>query len=166
MAVKTNTLYGVIAILIAVLIVTSSTTAYYYFQYGQQSSLKAKYVGELGRLNVKYYTNILVDYGNGTMRWYNNTSVQPGWNLYITMQVLTNGDMNATYYPSYGEHFVTGLNGVQGTSSQSWWLWSYNSTTSWQSAQTGADQIQVVNGSIFAWTFCGSTSSGNPICTP
>ena len=166
MVVQTKTLYGIIAILVAVLVITSSLTAYYYFEYSKQTSINEEYAGQLNLLNVKYVSNILVDYGNGTSDWYNNTAIQPGWNLYITMQVITNGQIDATYYPSLGEHFVTGLNGVQQTSSVSWWLWTYNSSASWQPAQSGADQIQVLNNSIYAWTFCGSTSSGNPVCTP
>ncbi|MDG6999730.1 MAG: DUF4430 domain-containing protein [Nitrososphaerota archaeon] len=166
MAAQAKTLYGIIAVLIAVLIITSSFAAYYYFEYSSQASLDKEYANKLKLLHENYISHVLIDYGNGTMDWYNNTLIQPGWNLYVAMQVITDGQINATYYPSLGEHYVTGLNGVQQTSSLSWWLWTYNSSALWQSAQTGADQIQVQNGSIFAWTFCGSTSSGNPVCIP
>ncbi len=115
-----------------------------------------------------YAADVLIDFGNGTSHWYNNTQVQPGWNLYTTTVVLTNGSLQSTYYPNVGggEHFVTGMDGVANTNSEYWFVWTYNRTASWQTAQVGADDLPVFNGSVFAWTFCGSTPSFAPTCKP
>jgi Flp pilus assembly protein TadG len=104
-----------------------------------------------------YSADVLFNFGNGTRRWYNNTQIQPGWNLYTATVVITRGNMQATWYPSFGEHFMNSIGGVSGTSTNYWIIWSYNSTASWQKASLGADDLPVYNGSVFAWTFCGQT---------
>ncbi len=113
-----------------------------------------------------YTANILFDFGNGTRHWYNSTEIQPGWNMYIATVVLTNGNLQAQWYPQYQEHFVSGIGGVSNSKTMFWFLWTYNKTASWQTAQVGADNLPVYNGSVFAWTFCGETSSYAPTCKP
>ena len=113
-----------------------------------------------------YTADILLDFGNGTMKWFNGTSVQPGWNLYTETVVLTAGNMQATWYPEYQEHLVSGIDGVSSTATHAWFLWTYNGTASWQTAQVGADELTVYNGSIFAWTYCAESASYAPECTP
>lgn len=104
-----------------------------------------------------YSADILLDFGNGTMHWYNGTQVQPGWNLYTATVVLTAGDMQATWYPSFGEHLVNAIDGVSGNANTYWIAWTYNSTASWQQASVGADLLPVYDGSVFAWVYCGQT---------
>ena len=132
---QTKTLYGVIAVLIAMLIIVSSVGGLYYVKYSQVSSDNSIYLRQLNQLNVKYDADILIDYGNGTYTWYNDTSVQPGSNLYTTTVLVTNGYVNATCC-EFGSHFVTGIDGVQNSNSESWWLWTYNETASWQVARS------------------------------
>ena len=156
MTLQTKTLYGIIALLIAILVVVSGVAALYYYQYSQAETANQTYVQQLKQLNVKYLSNILFDYGNGTQTWYNNTKVDPGWNLYVTTQLITNGNMNATYYPQYSSHFVTSIYNVANTKTEYWLIWTYNATASWQMAQVGPDQLQMYNESVYAWTYCGS----------
>jgi hypothetical protein len=104
-----------------------------------------------------YSADILFNFGNGTRLWYNGSQVQPGWSLYTETVVLTGGNMQATWYPTFGEHLVKSIDGVSGTSTNYWLIWSYNSTASWQKASLGADLLPVYNGSVYAWTFCGKT---------
>ncbi|HUI00056.1 MAG TPA: hypothetical protein VLU99_00865 [Nitrososphaerales archaeon] len=103
-----------------------------------------------------YTTDVLFNFGNGTRRWFNNTQVQPGWNLYTATVVVTGGDMQTVWYPSFGEHLVDSMFGVAGTETNYWLVWTHNSTA-WQQASVGADELPVTNGSVFAWTYCGST---------
>ena len=112
-----------------------------------------------------YGVHMLVDYGNGTRHWYNDSSSQPGWNAYVLTLVLFDGNVQATWYPQFGEHFVTGVNGVTGTESESWFVWEHGSQ-GWSASPTGADGIHIHNGTVFAWTLCGYDASFNPACTP
>jgi hypothetical protein len=118
-----------------------------------------------GRKAPVFAVHMLVDFSNGTRRWSNDTSVQPGWNGYVVSLVLLKGNIQGNWYPQYGEHFVTGVDGVSQTTSTSWFVW-YFSGGKWSSSPTGADQIQVNNGTTIAWTLCGYDSDFNPTCYP
>lgn len=118
-----------------------------------------------GHRALVYNVRMLVSYGNGTEHWYNDSTAQPGWNAYVTTLVLLDGNLQATWYPQYGEHFVTGINDVNQTASQSWFIWSFGDGK-WSPLATGSDQLQVVNGTVIAWTLCGYDSNFNPTCTP
>lgn len=111
-----------------------------------------------------YQVHMLVDYGNGTKTWYNDTRVQPGWNGYIVTLVLLNGSVDALWYPQYGEHLVTGIGGVNDTQSETWFVITYSRAASWQAAQVGVDDIPMGNGTVFAWAFCAENSSYGPAC--
>ncbi len=137
------------------------------------SELWAQYLALKPAEQAVYAPHILIDFGNGTEQWYNTTQVQPGWNLYVATVLIAKGNLQAQWYPAGsfgpgtpGEHFVTGIDGVSNTATTYWWIWTYNGTASWQVANAGADLYQVYNGSLFAWTYCGSTTTGEPTCSP
>lgn len=120
-----------------------------------------------------YSGDVLISFGNGTQHWYNGTQWQPGWNFYVATVLITNGNLQAQWYPpgtfgvgTPGEHFVKGIDGISNSGTQYWWLWTYNDTASWQVAPVGPDLLPVYNGSVFAWTYCGATSSFAPVCSP
>ena len=156
---QTRSFYGILAVLVALLIIVTSIAGLYYYQYSQAEAQNSTYVSQLKQLNVKYDSNIFVDYGNGTSHWYNVTNVQPGSNLYVETEIIANGQVNATYYPEYESHLVTAINNVGNTNSLYWLLWTYNKTASWQMASTGPDLLPVTNNSIFAWSYCGANCS-------
>jgi hypothetical protein len=112
------------------------------------------------------HDSVYFDFGNGTREWYNGTAINAGWNLYIETVVLLKGQVIGTWYPSYGEHFITGLGGVSNSASEYWFLWTYSNTTSWQVAQVGADDILATSGSVYAWTYCGAAANFSPTCSP
>jgi len=118
-----------------------------------------------GRRVLVYGVHVFVDFGNATRRWYNDTRIQPGWNGYVATLVLLGGDVQAVWYPQYGEHLVTGLGGVSQASATSWFFWEF-SGGGWSLAPTGADGLQMDNGTTVAWTLCGYDSNFNPTCTP
>lgn len=132
----------------------------------QLSQLWSRYLSLKPASSSVYAADILIDFGNGTRHWYNNTQVQPGWNMYTETVVLSSGNLQAQWYPQYQEHFVSGIDGVSNSPTMDWFLWTYNRTASWQTAQVGADDLPVYNGSVFAWTYCGETTSYAPECSP
>jgi len=118
-----------------------------------------------GRKALVYDVDLLVDFGNGSLKWFNDSAAQPGWNGYLTTLVLLKGDVQAGWYPQYGEHFVTGLDGVSQTSSNYWGVWQFEGGK-WSYLQTGADLLDVRNGTTMAWALCGLDASYYPTCTP
>ena len=144
--------------LVALVIVSGFAAVYYYSRYNQAESQNETYLQQLKALDVSYDSHILIDFGNGTNVWYNDTHFQPGLNLYVATQVITGGQVNATYYPSYSEHFVTAIYNVANSGNNYWGIWTYNSTASWQMANVGADDLQIYNGSVYAWFYGPNTS--------
>ncbi len=154
------------SLLVRAIAVVNTSQPIYKQASSELSQLWSSYLKLKPASSLLYTTNILFDFGNGTRHWYNSTAVQPGWNTYIATVVLTNGNLQAQWYPQYQEHFVSGIEGVSNSKTMFWFLWTYNKTASWQVAQVGADSLPVYNGSIFAWTFCGATPSYAPTCRP
>ena len=156
----------IIVVLVAALLVSSTFAGYYLLKYQQAQDQSGLYLNELksATSSAPIATNMLLDFGNGTRVWYNGTVVQPGWNVYLVTVVVTHGNLNSTWYPSYGEHLVSAIYGVENNQNESWFLWSYNSTASWQVAQEGADQLPASSGSVYAWAYCGLTPSYDPTC--
>jgi len=117
-----------------------------------------------GRKALVYSVHLLLDFGNGTRRWYNDTSIQPGWNGYVATLILLRGNVQAVWYPQYGEHYVTGVDGAPQAPSTSWFFWSFEGN--WTLASTGADGLRVNNGTSIAWTLCGYDVNYDPTCSP
>jgi hypothetical protein len=170
--VEKRTLQGIMVVLIAALVVTSMLAAFYLLQYQQEAAAASSEAAEVKYLDSRFgalmTSSLLVNFGNGTVRWYNGTRIQPGWNLYTETLAATNGRVNATCC-AYGSHFVTGIDGVQSVKGgpKSWIAWTFNGTSSWQEANLGADELPVTNGSEFAWTFCAyNPVTYAPECSP
>jgi hypothetical protein len=155
-----------IALLAGTIAVINTSMPIYQQASSQLSQLWARYLALKPVTSSLYAADVMFDYGNGTRVWHNATQVQPGWNMYTETVLLTGGDMQATWYPSFGEHFITSIGGVADTPTSSWFLWTYNRTASWQVAAVGADDLPVYDGSVFAWTFCAETASSTPECSP
>jgi hypothetical protein len=99
--------------------------------------------------------NLLVNYGNGTLTWYNNTSVPSNSNFYNVTTLVTNGNIGAAFFASFGSHFVYSINGAGCPASnifcdQAWGFWLLNGVC-WGEAQVGIDQILVSQEAIVAW---------------
>lgn len=154
------------SLLVNTLAVVNTSLPIYQQASSELSQLWNQYLSLKPASSSLYTADILINFGNGTQHWYNNTKVQPGWNMYTETVVLSHGDLQAQWYPQYQEHFISGIDGVSNSNSTYWFLWTYNSTASWQVAQVGADELPIYNGSVFAWTYCGETSSYAPTCTP
>lgn len=156
------------SLLVGTIAVVNTSLPIYQQASVELSQLWSQYLSLKPASNSLYAVDILVDFGNGTLHWYNNTEVQPGWNMYTATVVLSHGDLQAQLYHfvSGSEHFVSGIDGVSNSKTMFWSLWTYNETASWQTAQVGADDLLVYNGSVFAWTYCGETAFYVPTCSP
>jgi hypothetical protein len=154
-----------LSLLVGTISVVNTSLPIYRQASAELSQLWGQYLDLKPAPSSLYAADVMLDFGNGTRVWYNETAVQPGWNMFTETVVLTAGDLQAQWYPEYQEHLVWGIDGVSDSQTMSWFLWSYNGTA-WQLAPSGADQLQVYNGSTTAWTFCGETPSYSPECTP
>ena len=154
------------ALLVGTIAVTNTSLPIYQQASAELSQLWSRYLTFTPASSSLYTADILFDFGNGTRVWYNDTRVQPGWNMYTETVVLSHGDLQAQWYPVYQEHLLSAIDGVSDSQAMGWFLWTYNATASWQLPLVGADDIPVYNGSVIAWTYCGETASFAPECTP
>lgn len=109
-------------------------------------------------------TNTLINYGNGTMQWYNETAIPSSWNAYTLTMYLAKCNVQAKFYgPPLNEHLVTGINGVSNHGSFSWSIWVFcQHTNAWAYSQVGVDLIALTNGQTLGWAYGASSSSNNP----
>ena len=106
--------------------------------------------------------NLLVNYGNGTLTWYNGTTVPATSNFFNVTEQVLNGNVGAVFFPSFGSHFVYSINGVGCPASnifcdQAWAFWTLDGIC-WDLPFVGVDQISVSQTTTVAW-FLNSVES-------
>jgi hypothetical protein len=98
--------------------------------------------------------SVAIDYGNGTVAWYNKTIVPAGYNLLELTQEIAIVKYN--YYPSMepGHVLVDSINDKAGTSVSSW-LWYYwnNADKGWAWGLVGCDAWLLKDGDIYKWSY-------------
>ena len=107
---------------------------------------------------IEVYT--LINFGNGTLKWFNNSNVPIGSNFYNLTLYLTHGTLESTYYPDLQEHLITGIDGVRASGSFYWGLWQFCAADqAWLYSNIGADGIHLSNEQVLSWFY---ESNDNP----
>ena len=109
--------------------------------------------------------SMLIDYGNGTLVWFNRTVVPSTWNFYNVTVLDTNGELASLFFASFGSHFVYQIHGIGCPTSNpfcdsSWGLWVLQGSC-WTLATSGVDQIQVSHDATVGWYLVPASSLGN-----
>ena len=91
--------------------------------------------------------DIMIDYGNGTVQWYNDTRIQTSASV-LDATVLA---CDVEYQTSDFGSFVTTVNGVEQDASH-FWIWSFYDD-GWEVGMVGADQYNIHDGDIIGWTY-------------
>jgi hypothetical protein len=156
-------------LLVAVIVVTSEVEVYYYYQsiYLRRSSEGQSGRGSSGsgnRSGTGPVTNpnfisvsTLINYGNGTSTWYNETNVPASSNFYNLTVSIAYGNVVAQYYPTLNAHYIISINGVSNNNDGihcdvCWTLWVYcKGDRAWSVSLLGADLITLKNGDVLAW---------------
>ena len=131
--------------LLCTTIAAGAMAVYYNFQL---NTLRGDYDAVLGELeDFTILVDIMVDFGDDSVEWYNDTRVQIGSNV-LDAAVLA---CDAEYQTSEFGAFVTSIGGVA-MDSESFWLWSMYED-GWEVGMIGADQQVIHDGDIIGWTF-------------
>ena len=135
------------ALLLCTTIVASASALYLN---NRVNALETEYERTLRELEEFTATvDIKIDYGNGTVAWFNGTRIVTGESLLNATRYIA--EIDYTMY-DFGV-FVNTLNGVGGDADK-YWLWSYYDE-GWQSGSVGADQWRLHDGDAVAWTYTG-----------
>jgi hypothetical protein len=100
---------------------------------------------EIDQFNIA--VNILIDYGNGTSQWFNETEVQLGSTLFNATDSIA--DVEYTLF-ELGV-FVDSINGV-GKDQGGWWIWYYYEDD-WEYGPVGSNQWILKDGETLFWKY-------------
>jgi hypothetical protein len=105
---------------------------------------------ELKKYEPYMFISVLLDYGNGTSEWYNNTLVSRGANiLNATFSIA-----QVQYYMGQWGAFVSSINGVGGDDNTFWIYNVWNSTSlSWEMGLVASNAHILREGELFAWAY-------------
>jgi hypothetical protein len=137
----------------AALLCTTILGGYFALDYqGKLSNLQADYdalkdsvasiQGSLEELTTVF--DLMIDYGNDTVVWYNSTRVPLGTNLLNATKRLVPVDLMGNY--------VTRINGVGGDGSGFFWLWhKYDGI--WTFSFAAAHEYTLKDGDVVKWEY-------------
>ena len=135
-------------LLLCTTIVGGYLTLYYYTQ---AQYYKSNYEGLSRELvGVTMLVNTKLDYGNGTVKWFNSTRVP----LNATLLTVSKININIKYSVSDLGAFITSINGISGDAHH-YWAWSYYDQTqrNWVLGPVGSDKWVLHDGDSVAWTY-------------
>lgn len=134
------------AALLCVVIALSYVTLH---QYNRAEMYKREYESILEELEGLTITvNLLIDYGNGTAVWFNETLVPLGANLLMATEFIASVEYTVGEYGA----FVTAINGVGGD--PNWfWLWYHLRDGGWELGPVACDAWTLHDGDVVAWRY-------------
>jgi hypothetical protein len=132
--------------LITAIVLGASLAGYYYMKYQEAMRLLREYE------KVTIRVNICLNYGNGTVKWYNNTLVPLGYDLLSATKLIAM--VNSTYWESYQSYSVDAINGVWNNQTHYWmWLKWNTETNEWEYPLVSADQHLLSKGETVMWRY-------------
>jgi len=134
--------------LLCALLASFYLSLYYYTESAKYQDLYRDALKELAEHTI--FVNILIDYGNGTKAWYNNTRVPTGANLFNATKMIAKIE-----YQRYDWGIlITAINGVTGDQSHGW-LWNiWDSTKAqWEFGPVGADAFTLKERDTVSWVY-------------
>ncbi|MBS7606307.1 DUF4430 domain-containing protein [Candidatus Bathyarchaeota archaeon] len=134
--------------LVCLLIISIYVAAYYYNESERYKRLYERAAEDLKRLLMP--VNILIDYGNGTAKWYNGTLVQRESTLFEAIRRVA----KVEYITGQYGVFVTHINGVGGDPNRYWIWYLWNPTTKeWTWGPVACDAYVLHEEEIVAWRY-------------
>jgi hypothetical protein len=132
------------------LIISGFAAAYYYNELSRYRSLYDQAVEELRQLKTHMLVNVLIDYGNGTREWHNETRVLIGATLFNVTEQIADIDYTVGQFGV----FITAINGKGGDPGYYWLWYVWNSTSSkWEMGSVAADAFTLHHGDTVAWVY-------------
>ncbi|MEM1550756.1 MAG: DUF4430 domain-containing protein [Candidatus Bathyarchaeia archaeon] len=133
--------------LLCLLIVAAYLAVHYYNESAYFKGLYGEALEELKALKEMISVNILIDYGNGTQVWYNNTSVMRGASVLTATQTIANVE-----YTDFGWGiFVDSINGIKNEGSW-FWMW-YIWEGKWVLGPVASDRYVLREGDTIMWRY-------------
>ncbi len=98
--------------------------------------------------------SLLVQVSEDDIRWFRDVEVPKGTDAYELTELVTEGNLDATYYPLFRSHFINGLLGVEGKDPKYWLLFVWDEgQAQWAPLPVGADLYSLKEGHVLAWAY-------------
>ena len=137
-------------ILLLIIMITSSATIYYYYEYKETSETNRNLLQNFEELHMDI--NLLINFGNGTVLYFNQTSIPIFFTMYDSTLLITNNTVDSTYYEEFDSYFVNSIFDMQGNSTHGWYAWEFKNNK-WVISNNGSNNIQLSSGDTIAWYF-------------
>jgi len=130
------------------LIVASTVAAYYHGEYLRYQEIYNDILKDLEAVSIR--VSVLIDYGNGTKEWHNDTRVPIGFSALNTTLAVARVSFTLGEYGA----FISSINNVE-TAGNMWWsFWCWNSTSlKWDFILLACDKYILHNEDIIAWYY-------------
>ena len=100
--------------------------------------------------------SVLVEPSAERARWFRDVEVQNGTDGYELLEAVTDGNLEAKWFPEFRSHFVTGILGIVPGGDESWGVFVWSETNgSWEPLSVGADLFPVEDGHVMGWALVG-----------
>lgn len=113
--------------------------------------------------------SLLIEVSQDDVRWFRDVEVPEGTNAYELTELVTEGDLEATYYATFVSHFVEALLGVANEGPNYWLTFLWNEPQKqWEPLPVGADLFSLKDGQVLAWAYTDTSvePSQLPSVTP
>lgn len=104
------------------------------------------------------HVSLGLNYGNGTVRWFNNTRMLMGMTLLDVTLLLA----ETNYTTSSIGAFVNSIDNVKNVNPSYWMWWTWTSNSGWMEGTVACDAYIVANGEIFYWYYENTAISPLP----
>ena len=137
--------------ILCMLILASYLSIHYYMEYTKYQQLYSETLTELRKYDEYIFVRILIDYGNETKDWHNNTLIARGADLLNATRTVSEVDYDI--WENLGA-LVTHINTVGGEPNTYWLWYIWNSTSSsWDFGLEASDAHILQEGDIVAWIY-------------
>lgn len=136
--------WQIISVIFLVWAIAGSMLAVNYYQTSQQQQtiIDNLTTGTIIR------ANLAVNYGNGTIVWFNNTLIPYDYTLLnLTQKVAT-----VNYSIAGTDVFVNSINGVQGGIGGKYWVYDVWNGTAWDIVWTSCNKLVIHYNDIVMWS--------------
>lgn len=133
--------------IVSLLVITVLTNVYFYSESMRYQKLYSDTIRDLEHLTIQ--VDVLINYGNGTREWFNNTRAPIGLSAFNVTLYIAN--VEYSIFEGLGI-FITKINGVGGDKDKWWSFWHWKDDN-WILSDVGATQYILKNGDILAWSY-------------
>ena len=113
--------------------------------------------------NVSINIDFIVDFGNGTIIYFNQTRVPVGFSMYNSTEfIIGEENVDSIYYSDFNSYFVNSLLGTGNNRDYAWSAWQYQQD--WELLEIGSNLFIPKDGQTIAWYYqdVNEFGSGNP----